>query len=57
MFLVITSSCAPDISCPTGQKEAKELFMGAETGKGTEKKRTDNGLIKKKNPKSPSKKR
>lgn len=50
------TSCAPDISCPSGQKDAKQLFLGAETGKGTEKKRTDNGIIIKKNPKPKNKK-
>ncbi len=50
-------SCAPDITCPTGQKDAKNLALGAETGKGTEKKRTDNGIIIKKNPKPKKKKK
>jgi hypothetical protein len=57
LFLSALSSCTPDITCPTGQKDAKELVAGAETGKGTEKKRTDNGIIIKKNPKPKKKKR
>ena len=51
-----TIACTPDITCPNGQKDAKQLFLGAETGKGTEKKRTDNGIIIKKNPKPKTKK-
>ena len=42
------TSCAPDVACPTGHQDAKKLFAGAENGKGTEKARTTNGLIKKK---------
>lgn len=56
VFALAITSCAKDVTCPNGQKDAKALFLGAETGKGTEKKRTDNGLIKKKNP-TPTKKK
>jgi hypothetical protein len=56
MLILNIIACAPDITCPTGQKDAKQLFSGAETGRGTEKKRTDNGIIIKKNPKPKSKK-
>jgi hypothetical protein len=45
-------SCVKDVNCPTGHLEAKEMIA-----KGvTEKKRTENGLIKKKNPKKHVKK-
>jgi hypothetical protein len=49
IFLMIglNFSCVKDVNCPTGHLEAKEMIA-----KGiTEKKRTENGLIKKKNPK------
>lgn len=44
----VLSSCAPEVACPTGHQDAKKMFLGAENGRGTEKERTDNGLIKKK---------
>lgn len=43
MSAVILCACTPDVACPTGHIDAKSLSAG--NGK-TEKKRTDNGLIK-----------
>jgi len=50
ILLTSVSSCTRDVTCPTGHQDAKDSFAAAEKGKATTKKRTDNGLIKKKNP-------
>ncbi len=55
-FSLLLSSCNRGVPCPTGYLEAKELSAGASNGRGTEKKRTQNGLIKQKKPKVLSKK-
>jgi hypothetical protein len=55
--LLTLASCVKDVTCPTGHVDAKELFNNASKGKSTEQKRTDNGLIKKKNPKKKTAKR
>lgn len=55
IFLTITVnllivSCRPDVTCPNPKKDANKLFDNASKGKSTQKAKTDNGLIKKKNP-------
>jgi hypothetical protein len=49
-------SCSNDVTCPTGHLDQKEIFANASSGKSTQKKRTENGIIIKKNPKKKTKK-
>ena len=56
-ILLIGSACNRDVTCPTGHQESKDMFAAAEKGKSATKKRTENGLIKKKNPSKKKKKR
>jgi len=49
-------SCRPDVTCPNPKQDANKLFENAGKGKSTQKAKTNNGLIKKKNPNKRKKK-
>ena len=51
------SACSNDVTCPTPKQDANKMFENASKGKSTQKKKTKNGLIKKKNPNNKKKKR